>query len=224
MSEKNSPLTNLQLTRILNSETCKKLIELRIKGHNLTEACQMLGVSYSAGRRYVQQYLKANPHGAATEFREQELEHLEEIQEMLMAKARKRYVKVNAGQVVMVPLKTPEGNTVIERDPNTGQLVPVMVEMEDDGPQNDAIGLLLKLAQRKATLLGLDIPVPKTPVDPEDPNKPQTSAERDAALIKATVAALGIKRMVRDADQVEDAVEVVPRVVELDPIAREVRS
>jgi transcriptional regulator len=166
---------------IERNERTKQVLELRLKGLTLKECADQLGLSVSGCSKMIRRYMQDNPSQAAEEFREMELEKYDKVEAQLFKKTQRKYIKVNAGQVVMIPVKGADGQVLLERNVNTGQLQPVLEEMVDEGPQNEAIGLLLKLWHRRAMLLGIDAPTLVKVDTPVDPAAGMTQAQIDHA-------------------------------------------
>ena len=166
---------------IANNDLTKQILELRLKGMTLRECAEVVGVNPATAAKFIRRYMEAHPAEAAAEYREMELEKYDRVEAKLFKKMERRYVKVNAGQVVMVPVKDENGQVVIRQNPNTGTLEPVLEEMVDEGPQNEAIGLLLKLWHRRAMLLGIDAPTRVKVDTPVDPAAGMTQAQIDHA-------------------------------------------
>jgi hypothetical protein len=204
---------------ITNNDQTKQVLELRLKGFTLKECADQVGIGVQKVSKLIRRYMADHPALAAEEFREIELEKYDRIESVLFKKVARQYVKVNAGQVVMIPVKDANGQIQIQQNPDTGRLEPVMTEMIDESPQNEAIGMLLKLWHRRAMLLGIDAPT-RVKVDaPPDAAAGMTQDQIGLAMRQ------WIKQMNGGSGPAVDAVIVSrPAPVEsltLDPILRD---
>lgn len=203
---------------ILNNEQMKQVLQLRVDGHTLKECAARVGISVAKCVRLIARHLSDNPSKQIEEYRAAELEKYDSIERRLLKKVDKAYVKITARPVVKLD---EHGEPVMRKDPRTGLLEPVMTDrVPDDGGQNDATALLLKLWDRRAKLLGLDRPVLKTPEGEKPPEHPP---ERDVELVRAAIRQMGLTRMTRT-EEVSDAVMVpspAPAGLASDPILRQ---
>ena len=113
---------------------------LRARGMSLREIAAKLGYHDEAGAsRGIQRALDAVPVAAVAELRKLEVEKLDALERTTWSVMLKRhYVVAASGKVAT--------------DPETGE------PLTDDGPVLAATDRLLKIAERRARLLGLDSP------------------------------------------------------------------
>ncbi len=139
------PVSRVKRAQI--AERRRRCVELRIEGKQFTEIADILGYgSRGAACQDFGRALKerlAEQAEAVDQYRELELERLDALQRAAWAVLAKRHVLVQGGKVVRYA------------DDDGAEEVP----LEDDGPTLAAIDRLLKIAERRARLLGLDSPV-----------------------------------------------------------------
>lgn len=125
------------------AERRRRAIELRIQGHTWDEIADRLGYrSKAQACNDVTRALQQNTRDlnlAVDKLRALELARLDRLQQIAWEVLERPHVAVSHGRVVTV--KTADGREV---------------RLPDDGPKLAAIDRLLKIADRRAKLLGLD--------------------------------------------------------------------
>jgi len=89
------------------------------------------------------------------QFREQEIEHLQELRRKAMDVLNAEHMHVNAGQVVYSPKRDRETGDLI-LDPETREPILTAIPLRDSLPTLQAVDRLVKVAERMARLLGAD--------------------------------------------------------------------
>lgn len=126
-----------------DAEACR----MRADGHSLREISETLGYGSAANaKRSIEALLRETVVEDVSALRTLELERLDRAERAVMGVLRSRHVTVSHGKVIYVP--DPEHPEDPERE------VPLL----DDGPVLQAVDRLLKIAQRRSALLGLDAP------------------------------------------------------------------
>jgi hypothetical protein len=128
--------------RVTVAEREARALALRRDGHTYVEIGQALGVSRQMATRIVQRGMRRIVVEPATQVRAIELDLLGHLQVEALAVLRRRHFLVQGGEVVT------------RLDPDTGR----EEELLDDGPVLAAIAAVVRIAQRRAAVLGLDAP------------------------------------------------------------------
>jgi hypothetical protein len=115
---------------------------LRAKSWTYQQIADHFGIARSAAYSAVQRALADTLAEPAEALRTLELERLDGMWQAVQGVLERKHLTVSNGKVVQLP----------DED---GKLVPI----EDDAPILQAVDRLLKIQERRAKLLGLDIPV-----------------------------------------------------------------
>ncbi|GAA3470402.1 hypothetical protein [Nonomuraea roseola] len=137
-------------TAARDAEACR----LRTQNLSYQDIADQLGyASKSSAYDAVQRALKATVQEPAEELRQLELMQLDELARKAREVLERRHVTVSQGRVVRLgqPFIDDDGNAAVD----DGRGDPI----EDDAPVLAAIDRMLKIQERRAKLLGLDIPV-----------------------------------------------------------------
>ena len=146
------------LARIEDNDMLRQVFELRVAGLSLHAACLQLGVPVAQARKAMDKWLAKNPALNATAFRMQELEVMEHLQEGLMKIFDQEHLMTSAGKIVYRPVL--DENGLPKMHPTLG--VPILGDpVTDHGPRMVAAGQILKLLERKAKMMGSDLPAAK---------------------------------------------------------------
>jgi hypothetical protein len=152
------------------AERRARVLQLRgIEHRPYCEIAKELGIPESTARSdYERAFaaLKEQQQTTAAQARQLELDKLDALEEAVWEVLRRKHITVSHGKII--------GRFTGEflRDPETGELVrdmdghaiPLYEEIEDDAPVLQAADRLVRIAQRRAALRGLDAPV-KVEVD-----------------------------------------------------------
>jgi hypothetical protein len=123
--------------RIAATARQAEALRLRANGLYFDEIGQALGITKQAAFTLVTRALKTTLREPGEQVRTLELDRLDQLQVEALAVLRRRHVLVSGGKIV--------------RDDDDQPLL-------DDGPALQAIATLLRIAERRARLLGLDAP------------------------------------------------------------------
>jgi hypothetical protein len=155
-------------------ERREQAFALRRAGLSFSQIGVQLGVPKTTAYRDVVtllQRLVKRQALAVEEYRRMELERLDDLERAARRVLTTRHVAVNNGQVVRIPVEgIPAGQ------PRQFEV------MQDDGPILAAIDRLVRVAERRARLLGLDMPT-KIDANVTDWTK-VTSVDTDALAAK----------------------------------------
>lgn len=133
---------------------------LRADGRTYQQIADELGFSdRSNAHKAVQRALAAAPVEAAEEVRKIELDKLDRLERTALEVMGRKHVFVQQGHVVRRRIGVERDADGIERLDMDGNPIPVYEDVLDDGPTLKAIETLLRVAERRARLLGLDTPV-----------------------------------------------------------------
>jgi hypothetical protein len=125
-----------------SAERDREAARMRTQGHPYREIADTLGYADEAGaHRAVAKILKETVQEAADELRKVEVERLDALLQVAWDVMMREHVAVSGGKVVTVA--DDEGNEV---------------PLRDDGPTLAALDRVIKIADRRAALLGLDAP------------------------------------------------------------------
>jgi AraC-like DNA-binding protein len=146
---------------------------LRARGRTYQQIADELGFSdKSNAHKAVQRTLAAVPVEAAEEVRKLELDKLDNLERAALEVMGRKHVFVQQGHVVRQRIGVERDADGIERLDADGKEIPLYEDVLDDGPTLKAVETLLRVAERRARLLGLDTPVKANVtvhhVDPRD--------------------------------------------------------
>lgn len=144
------------------AERRARVLQLRIEQRPYTEIAALLGVTLAVAKmdykRALDQLQAANT-ATAGKARDVELAKLDQLEQAVWEVLRRRHITVQHGKIV--------GKYVgVATDPETGQVVrdvddkpiPLYEDIEDDAPVLQAADRLVRIAQRRAALTGMDAP------------------------------------------------------------------
>ncbi|MFA5387419.1 MAG: helix-turn-helix transcriptional regulator [Candidatus Paceibacterota bacterium] len=146
MAGNNSHNTRLHVEATERQQQC---LDMRCRGMSTRQIAAALDLSDSTVRGYISRSLKKLHQNRDTDaecLRDLELEKLDVLERAANRVLAKNHLVVSSGGVV--------SDTRI--NPDTGKSEPY--KLTDSGPVLKAIGSLLKIAERRARLLGLDAP------------------------------------------------------------------
>ena len=139
---------------------------------NFTEIARELGYSLTYILKLYRQALKSIIFDSVDNYRRVELERLNKIHHECMRIVESFHPVVNSGSVVRDIREDAEGNPIINETTQN----PVTYRLEDIGPRLSAIDRMLRAADRRAKLLGLDAPVKTAMTDP--------NGEKEASFVQ----------------------------------------
>jgi hypothetical protein len=163
---RNSPRTDAarkKTNSAIVTEQAAQAYELRLAGATLRQIGEQLGISIGTVHKRIATYMAERVDPLADQYRAVELDRLDDLTAKAYAVLTARHIVVQHGKVV--------------RDEN-GEPIP------DHAPILQAIGTLVRLAERRSKLLGLDAAVKVdaqvTTVDPADIELAQMIREAQA--------------------------------------------
>lgn len=143
-------------------ETVKRdaeIARLRSRSWTYRKIAEHLGMSVSAVYEAVQRTYAEVITEPAEQMRKLELDRLDAMAEEVIKVLERRHVTVSNGKIVrqFAGYELHEDGTLKVDD--EGKPIPKFEDLEDDAPVLAAVDRLLKIQERRAKLLGLDIPV-----------------------------------------------------------------
>jgi hypothetical protein len=129
---------------------------------NFSHVARELDLSIAYTRKLYKNALKAIVVENVEDLRKVEVARLDKLHEKAMQVLEAFHPLINSGQVVRDVVEDEYGRPII--DPETAENV--TVRLEDQGPLLQAIDRLVKIADRRAKLLGLDKPTKTAFTDP----------------------------------------------------------
>lgn len=179
MSRRRQP-NQRQMSDALLAERDEKIWQLRLQGRSLRQIGLAVGLSHVAVKDVLDLGYAERIYPKVDQARLLELERLDELQHRAWKVLDDAHVTISGGKIV----------TQVGAD---GKETP----LADDGPVLHAIDRLLRISERRARLIGMDMPTRVEPVDPAGPPQPelldriaQARADMEAreAAIKTTPA------------------------------------
>jgi hypothetical protein len=128
-----------QAAKARATEVRQRCLDLRVTGMSFSQIATAVGLSKTAVVKHVHRALDdivKQTDETAERLRSLEIERLDKLQRAAERVLARNHVFVNAGKVVY------DGQT----------------KLEDDGPVLNAVDRLLRIAERRARLMGLDAP------------------------------------------------------------------
>lgn len=130
-------------------------------GMTISAVARELGYSDAYIRKMYAKALKAIIEQPAQEVRKMELERLDFTLNCVMRVLQRTHWLVNSGAVVKDVVVDTEGNPILDENGK-----PKIIRLEDTAPVLAAVDRVLKIAERRAKLLGLDLPTKVALTDP----------------------------------------------------------
>ena len=172
-----------------DNDEFKRVLELRREGLSFPAIAAIINRDESTCRKWVTRYMAQHIAPAVDAFREQEMQHIEEVRGHLLEIIRGRHPVINAGTVISWTAEMDENGNPTGRN----------VRVEDMGPRLQAAEKLIKLADRASKLMGADR---KTESAKDPPKDPVSKDDLKDALLEVMRGA-GIKALSRDVVDVE---------------------
>lgn len=161
----------------------RRAVQLRCEGKTFRQIGQELGCSEPrAWEIYQKGIAKRADRETADQMRELENERLDEMSRRAREVLVRRHVIVSQGKIVgryVGIARDDDGEPVRDHD---GKVIPLYEELEDDAPVLQALDRLLKIAERRAKLNGLDMPVR---IEIENVSELDRQIEEELAALKA---------------------------------------
>lgn len=164
-----------------------QILELKRDGLSFIQIGRQLNYSDTYVKKLYRQALKAIIVDNVEDVRKMELMKLEALEREVIAVLRSFHPVVNSGSVVRDVVDGEDGKPMI--DPTTGN--PVTVRLQDQGPKLAAIDRAVRIMERRAKLLGIDMPTKVAQTDP--------TGEKEASYVQFYLPSNG-----RDAEPAAD--------------------
>ena len=134
-----------------------EVMRLRKEGHTFTSIAHYLGYSETYARKLFDKGLKEIIEPEAIPARKLEMERLDYLHDKAMRLFEKEYLMVSSGKIVSYTeeVEGPDGELDVQK-----------VLLKDVAPKLQAMDRILKIMERRAKLLGLDMPTKIAPTDP----------------------------------------------------------
>lgn len=129
-----------------------EMLSLRLEGLTLEQIGERMGVGTPTVSRVISNALAAHTREPAEELRSLELGRCDVLLNEAMQTVKAFHPLVSPGRVVSAPMLDDTGQPV--RNPETGDVLTRV--LEDKAPKLAAIHVAVKVAERRAKLLGLD--------------------------------------------------------------------
>lgn len=140
----------------------QKILEMYRDHPNLHHIARELGYSETYVRKVYHKALKTIVVDDVEKHRRLELARLDHLHSKAMEVLEAFHPMVNAGAVVRDVVEDSDGRVII--DDETGK--PKTVRLRDQGPLLQAIDRVVRVSERRARLLGLDMPTKTALTDP----------------------------------------------------------
>jgi hypothetical protein len=156
-----SPTQGPDGTYVATPETAERDAEaarLRGRGLSYRAIAAELGVDVHTAHDAVKRALTAIRAEPAEEVRTLELERLDRMWDAVLAVLEREHITVSQGRVVRKRVLDEAGDPIIVGTDKDDKPIFREEEVLDDGPVLNAVDRLLRIQQRRAALLGLDMP------------------------------------------------------------------
>lgn len=138
-----------------------KILERMRDGGNLHAIAKELGYSAEYVRKLYAKALKSIIQAPTEDARKMELERLDFTMTCVMRVLQRTHWLVSSGTVVKDIVTDEHGNPVLDEEGK-----PTVIRLEDTAPVLQAVDRLIKISERRAKLLGLDLPAKIALTDP----------------------------------------------------------
>lgn len=142
-------------TSIRQAERRAEILKLRLDGHSLAEIGDRLGIRADSVHDIITRALRAMTQDPSQELLTLELARLDSLYAEALKAVRSFTPVLHNGRVVQIPVIDSNGDAI--KDPETGQ--PLTCIAQDRQPVLAGIACAVRIAERRAKLLGLDAPI-----------------------------------------------------------------
>lgn len=142
-------------TSIRQAERRAEILKLRLDGHSLAEIGDRLGIRADSVHDIITRALRAMTQDPSQELLTLELARLDSLYAEALKAVRSFTPVLYNGRVVQIPVIDSNGDAI--KDPETGQ--PLTCIAQDRQPVLAGIACAVRIAERRAKLLGLDAPI-----------------------------------------------------------------
>lgn len=149
------PKAATSATSIRQAERRAEILKLRLDGHSLAEIGDRLGIRADSVHDIITRALRAMTQDPSQELLTLELARLDSLYAEALKAVRSFTPVLHNGRVVQIPVIDSNGDAI--KDPETGQ--PLTCIAQDRQPVLAGIACAVRIAERRAKLLGLDAPI-----------------------------------------------------------------
>lgn len=149
------PKAATSATSIRQAERRAEILKLRLDGHSLAEIGDRLGIRADSVHDIITRALRAMTQDPSQELLTLELARLDSLYAEALKAVRSFAPVLHNGRVVQIPVIDSNGDAI--KDPETGQ--PLTCIAQDRQPVLAGIACAVRIAERRAKLLGLDAPI-----------------------------------------------------------------
>ena len=142
-------------TSIKQAERRAEILKLRLDGHSLAEIGDRVGIRADSVHDIITRALRAMTQNPSQELLTLELARLDSLYAEALKAVRSFTPVLHNGRVVQIPIIDTNGDTI--KHPETGQ--PLTCIAQDRQPVLAGIACAVRIAERRAKLLGLDAPI-----------------------------------------------------------------
>ena len=142
-------------TSIKQAERRAEILKLRLDGHSLAEIGDRMGIRADSVHDIITRALRAMTQNPSQELLTLELARLDSLYAEALKAVRSFTPVLHNGRVVQIPVIDSNGDAI--KDPETGQ--PLTCIAQDRQPVLAGIACAVRIAERRAKLLGLDAPI-----------------------------------------------------------------
>lgn len=142
-------------TSIVQAERRAEVLRLRLDGHTLQEIGDRMGIRADSVHDIITRALRAMTQDPSQELLTLELARLDSLYAEALKAVRSFTPVLHNGRVVQIPIIDTNGDTI--KHPETGQ--PLTCIAQDRQPVLAGIACAVRIAERRAKLLGLDAPI-----------------------------------------------------------------
>lgn len=142
-------------TSIKQAERRAEILKLRLDGHSLAEIGDRMGIRADSVHDIITRALRAMTQNPSQELLTLELARLDSLYAEALKAVRSFTPVLHNGRVVQIPIIDTNGDTI--KHPETGQ--PLTCIAQDRQPVLAGIACAVRIAERRAKLLGLDAPI-----------------------------------------------------------------
>lgn len=142
-------------TSIKQAERRAEVLRLRLDGHTLQEIGDRMGIRADSVHDIITRALRAMTQDPSQELLTLELARLDSLYAEALKAVRSFTPVLHNGRVVQIPIIDSNGDTI--KHPETGQ--PLTCIAQDRQPVLAGIACAVRIAERRAKLLGLDAPI-----------------------------------------------------------------
>lgn len=149
------PKAATSATSIRQAERRAEILKLRLDGHSLAEIGDLLGIRADSVHDIITRALRAMTQDPSQELLTLELARLDSLYAEALKAVRSFTPVLHNGRVVQIPVIDSNGDAI--KDPETDQ--PLTCIAQDRQPVLAGIACAVRIAERRAKLLGLDAPI-----------------------------------------------------------------